>query len=168
MRTRVTVLLLSGLVLAASACGSSSTNTGSPAPSAAPTTAAVTKAAFVEQANAICKQMSEKSKEIAASYPGGKPSNDAEAVEMLNKGLDVTAEAVTKIKALPQPTEDSAALTTAYADIDAAIAAGRQMGTALSSGDTAQAQAFSTELDAAQKKANASANAYGLTECGKS
>ena len=98
---------------------------------------------------------------------GGQPSTNDEAASLILKSTALIDATVYRIKALPQPTEDAEALQQAYTDIDAAIALGRELASAYASGDEADIKALGPQVQAAQTKANASANAYGLSECGK-
>jgi hypothetical protein len=153
----------SGTSSGSSASGSGSTGDGSntTTTSGVSTATGATKAEFLQQANAICTQLN---KDAAAI--GGKPSTNAEAATLIEKNVDLIDTSVARIKALPQPTEGLAALRASYADIDAASALARQLAAAYRAGNQAEIQALAPQVDAAQRKANASATAYGLTECG--
>ena len=169
MRTRLAAALLAGFTLAGISCSSESTTTATPTTTVAATTttAAMTKAEFIAAGNAICKDMNTKSAAISATLPAGKPTTNADLAMLFTKNADLISLATEQLKALPQPAGDESTLTAMYADVDAMVALSRRATVAYSSDDAVAIGSISSEGDVLQTKANASANAYGLTECGK-
>lgn len=170
MRTRLIPALLAGLALAGAACSSDSTTTATSTTTAAVTTttaAATTKAEFITAGNAICKDMNTKSAAITAALPGGKPTTNEDYAKLFTENGDLIATTLEQLKALPQPSGDAETLEAVYADVEALIGWSRKGAAAYRSGDATTAQAARSEGSAVQNKANASSNAYGLTECGK-
>jgi len=145
-------ILSVGLVLGA--CGSSSSSSTS-------TTAALTKAAFLKQGNAICKkgnqQISKASKQEFGTHknPKGKPTPAAEKKFINDTLIPEIQKEIDGVNALGAPKGDEAKVK---AVVDAAQA------------DLDQAKKdptvfFSNKGDPF-KKSNKLANAYGLTVCG--
>jgi len=167
MRT-LTAALLAALLLASVACASSSASTGSSAVVTPTTTGVTTKADYLVAGNAICKRMTDEQSAIARSYPGGKPTTPFQLTDALNKSADLVTSTLTQLRALPQPTGDAATLSALYTDVAGLAGLLSQMAVAVANEDSAARSSLSTQGDTLQAKANAEANAYGLTECGKS
>lgn len=135
----------------------------------APTTTAAPgspKAVFLADGNAICKKMNAESLALTQQF-GTTKQTPAETQQMLDANADLIDHAATDLAALPQPPGDEAQLAAMYADVHQLAAIAHQMAAATGQSDKAAIEALSTQGDALQKKANAAATAYGLTECGK-
>lgn len=161
----VWVVIASALALAA--CGSSSSGTSpTTVPTATTTTLPITKAAYIEQGNAICKVMNDQTAQLKASYPNG-PSSNSEREQFLLATAKNVDDALIQLRALPRPAGDDATLTALYEQVGELPALARRMAVAAAEGDNATLQQLSSQGDGLSATANASSNAYGLTECGK-
>ena len=80
-------------------------------------------------------------------------------------GFTITADTLTRLRALPIPTGQAAALKAIYAKVDTVLADVDPLIAALRSGSPT-AETLMNRLDASQNAANAASNAYGLTVCG--
>ena len=181
MTRRILFVVFAGC-LALSACGGSkgqsaagviatTPSTAATTTSSQPTTTTVppttttaakplTRAAYVQQANAICQVMNDK---VAAL---GDPGEDvAKAIDMLGQMRAITSDTLVKLRALPIPTGQQAALKPIYAKVDAVLADVDPVIAAIRSGSPT-IQTLMNRLDADQNAANAASNAYGLTVCG--
>ena len=161
--TPVTRILLAAFAgsLALSACGGSGAEPAAGAIGTTTTTAkALTRAAYVQQANAICQVMNDKVTAL------GDPGEDlAKTIDLLGQMRVITADTLTRLRALPIPTGQAAALKAIYAKVDTALADVDPLIAALRSGSPT-AETLMNRLDASQNAANAASNAYGLTVCG--
>ena len=109
------------MVLAAallSSCGSSNNSTSTSTGATAPATGtAATKAGFVAQAETICRQLGKEEKPLEASQAsltgGGSASNTFASLAHQVVALSRAAE--TKLKAIPRPPADAAAIGTLLA-----------------------------------------------------
>jgi hypothetical protein len=143
-----------------SAASSQATTTTRPTTS---TSVVMTKASYVARANAICKTMNT---QIAAL--GSPPSDPMAQAELNDKAITITTETLRKLRALPVPPGDAAALVAVYAKVDVVLADASRLSNALRSNDHVAAQRGQTKLAADSDAANAASNAYGLTVCGSS
>lgn len=125
------------------------------------TTATVSKEEFVGRANEICTTKNEQIEQLKAT----KPSTPEEAAAQLRAGAAHTRSVVTELQALPQPAGDVTALQAMYADAEGLAQVGERMAEATEQGDRSSMVTIQSELEAAEQKANASATAFGLTEC---
>jgi hypothetical protein len=101
-----------------SGCGSSNSSTSTPAAATTPATGATaTKAQFVAQAESICGKLSKEEKPLEASQAsltgGGSASNTFASLAHQVVALSKAAE--TKLKAIPRPPADAAAIGTLLA-----------------------------------------------------
>ena len=157
------------LVFALSACAGPSSQKGAVADistttTMAPTTTttlAITRADYVNQANAICQTMNERIE--ALGEPGEDP---AELVEMFGQSGVIMSDVLAKLRALPMPVGEESALAAVYAKVDVLRADLDQLIAAIQAGDEHKAIAMATKLEKDQKAANDASNAYGLTVCG--
>jgi hypothetical protein len=78
----------------------------------------------------------------------------------------ISAQAVTKLRALPMPPGDRPRLTAVYAQVDRLIALLRSEAQAFRAGKSATAREILAKVNAAGRTANSLSNAYGLTTCG--
>ena len=146
-----------------STTGKRSSTTTAPTTTAAPGSP---KAVYLADGNAICKKMNAESLALTQQYDSS-AKTPAMTQQMLDANADLIDHAATDLAALPQPPGDEAQLAAMYADVHQLAAIAHQMAAATGQSDKAAIEALSTQGDALQKKANAAATAYGLTECGK-
>ena len=145
---------------AATTTSSQPTTTTTAAPTTTTTAKALTRTAYVQQANAICQVMNDKM--TALGDPG---EALAKTIDLLGQMRAITADTLTKLRALPIPTGLAAALKAIYAKVDTVLADVDPLIAALRSGSPT-AETLMNRLDASQNAANAASNAYGLTVCG--
>ena len=176
MTRRILFAIFAGS-LALSACGgskgqsaagviattpSTAVTTTSSQPTTTTTTAAkvLTQAAYMQQANAICQVMNDKVTAL------GDPGEDvAKTIDLLGQMRAITSDTLVKLRALPIPTGQQAALKAIYAKVDNVLADVDPMIAALRSASPTT-DTLMNRLDADQNAANAASNAYGLTVCG--
>ena len=145
---------------AATTTSSQPTTTTLPPTTATTAAKALTRAAYVQQANAICQVRNDK---VAAL---GDPGEDvAKTIDMLGQMRAITSDTLVKLRALPIPTGQQAALKAIYAKVDNVLADVDPMIAALRSASPTT-DTLMNRLDADQNAANAASNAYGLTVCG--
>jgi len=77
----------------------------------------------------------------------------------------ITSDTLVKLRALPIPTGQQAALNAIYAKVDTVLADVDPVIASLRSGSPTT-ETLMNRLDADQNAANAASNAYGLTVCG--
>lgn len=129
----------------------------------APTTSAplVTKAAYIAEANRICQTMNERIQ--ALPNPGNDPIKLA---DVSDRAQAITRSTVQRLRALAVPPGQGAKIAAIYAKVDVLANLAAQYSAALRARDEAVARSVGARLDAAQARANAASNAYGLTVCG--
>lgn len=140
------LLLVLVLVLALPACGKKS----------------IPKNQYLQRGNAICTQMNAQGSTLPD--PGQDPQK---LLAVVQQAIPITANAVSQLRALPQPSGDQATLRSFYSKMDAVVSGLRQEAAALEANDLQRAQNVANTLDTATKAANDAANAYGLTVCGQ-
>jgi hypothetical protein len=167
---RILIVAVAGSIGLA-ACGGSSdkkadgaiaTTTSSTAAPTTTTLAPITKAAYIEQANAICKVMNDKSD--ALPDPG---EDVAKVLSMFEQGRAITADALTQLRALRLPAGEEAAIDAVWDKADVMLADVDQAIAALKSGDLQQFVTITNRLETTGKAANDASTAYGLTVCGE-
>jgi hypothetical protein len=146
----IAALLIVGL--AAAGCGSSSSSSSSTS-----TTAAITKAAFLKQGNAICKKGNQEiNAEGKKVFSKTKKPTQAQMTQFATATLipHIQAE-ISGIKALGAPKGDEAQVNAMVASAQSALDQGKKNPTLLVSNNS---NLF--------KHTNQLTNAYGLTVCG--
>jgi len=145
------LLLLAGLAaLALAGCGGGDTAGGT-----------LTKAEFVAQANAICKDYDARIDAL------GEPGSIEDLVGLAAKAKPLAEEAVASLRALKAPEDLQARydeyLATGDVNIDLLV----QLGEAAKSGDDTAIEMIGTEGEDNAGKAHGIAAELGLTECAK-
>ncbi len=124
-------------------------------------TAPPTKAQYIQQANAICKEMNDALDAIAD--PGSDPGKYADAIDEVH---DVIYETATKLRDVPMPTGEEDALLAIYSKVDIITRDLANLGAAVRAADVEKINRIEATLGADQDAANDASNAYGLTVCG--
>lgn len=150
----------------ASSTSSSSSLVAAQAPSTGAAAGAPDKASFLEQGNAICKDMNQQSEGLSQQYEQG-PKTPASTQQLLDANGTLIEQSVAKLKALPQPAGDEAQLAGMYSEVEKLASYSHQMATAAGQGNRQLVNQLQAEGKQQQTAVNASFNAYGLTECGK-
>jgi len=155
--------------LGVAGCGGSS----SPSTQATSTPAAApTKAAFILQADAICK--AHKTQEAPLESQLGALSNESDATAestgppLMNKLATMAQSDLAQLQALPEPTGDQAVLTSAWNAQAKTIADLQNAAAALGNADL---QGFQSDIAAgntASAAASGIAQGYGFKVCGSS
>ena len=95
-------------------------------------------------------------------------STDAAASSTaIQQQLNITKQTLTGLKALGEPEDPDGSLADFYAAMEDQISVLKQQQSALTSGDSAAADALDTQLTQAQSDAETAATAFGLEECGQ-
>lgn len=158
LRHAARLVALTALAVAAIGCssGDGSTTGGT-------ITAPSPKAAFLNQANALCRTMQTKGSELADKTDApGSADGLADLMRQMNGVVDDTA---AKLRALPPPPGDEATVAAAIDALDAAGDATGALADASGRDDQlAVTQAVSAQTEAQEASDRAMA-AYGLTDC---
>jgi hypothetical protein len=159
---RITLVSLA-IVLAASCGSSSSPKADGPTTTAPGSSTSVPKArvAYLAAGNALCRTMNARVAELA--NPGASAKNEAAVTDQAAK---IIADTLDKLRRLPMPRGDEAALRAIYAKIDVIIADAPKLSAALRANDQAAGQRIQVKLQQDSKAANDLSKAYGLTICG--
>lgn len=164
MRSRMIATSLVGLALVLAGCGGDDDEETTTSASKQATTpvAAVTKADYIAQADAICKAESdagEAATNAAVEALGTASPTDEQlatiASDVVLPGLE---KQLTALKALPNPEEGAEDVDAIYADLESAIGSAKEDPSILTAGEGSE-NPFAG--------ANEKAKAFGMQECGK-
>lgn len=147
-------LLLSASVLATVAlagCGGGGDKSGG----------TLTKAEFVAQANALCKDYDARIDAL------GEPAGIEDLVALAEQAKPIAEEAVAKLRALTPPEDLQAGYDEYLATGDVNVALLAELGEAAKSGDVAAIERIGTEGEANADKAHGIAAELGLADCAK-
>ena len=122
---------------------------------------ALSKAEFVAQANAICKDYDARINAL------GDPQSIEDLVGLVEKAKPIAEDGVAKLRALEAPEDLQAGYDDYLATGDVNIELLGQLGEAAKSGDAAAIEKIGTEGEANADKAHGIAAELGLTECAK-
>jgi hypothetical protein len=120
----------------------------------------LTKAEYIVQADAICKQADG---EIAAL---GDPKTLAELAELADRAVAIGRAELSKLRALKPPRADEATLDQAYDLIGRQLDLAGQIAAAARAGDQAKIQALVEQGNPIGREARKIATDYGLKQCG--
>jgi len=149
---RTFLLVLPGLAaLALAGCGGGGDSAGG----------TLTKAEFVAQANAICKDYDARIDAL------GDPGSIEDLVGLAEKAKPIAEDGVAKLRALKAPEDLQASYDEYLATGDVNIELLVQLGEAAKSGDVAAIEKIGTEGEDNADKAHGIAAELGLTECAK-
>ena len=149
---RTLLLSLAGLAaLALAGCGGGGDTAGG----------TLTKAEFVAQANAICKDYDARIDAL------GDPGSIEDLVGLAEKAKPIAEDGVARLRALKAPENLQASYDEYLATGDANIELLVQLGEAAKSGDVAAIEKIGTEGEENADKAHGIAAELGLTDCAK-
>ena len=149
---RTLLLSLAGLAaLALAGCGGGGDTAGG----------TLTKAEFVAQANAICKDYDARIDAL------GEPGSIEDLVGLAEKAKPIAEDGVAKLRALKAPEDLQASYDEYLATGDVNIELVVQLGEAAKSGDVAAIEKIGTEGEENADKAHGIAAELGLTDCAK-
>lgn len=163
MRSRMLATTVVGLALVLAGCGGDDEGTSS-APEAQSTTAvaAVTKADYITQADAICKTANDASEQASTAAVQALGTEEPTAEQLSTIASDVVLPGLEKqlaaLRALPKPSEGAEEVDAIYADLDTAIASAKEDPSILTNGEESAENPFAG--------ANEKAVAFGMKECG--
>ena len=149
---------------AASSSTSTTSGTAAPATTAAPGGGTATKAAFLVQANAICRSTNAETNAIGDSL-GANPSG-ADQAAALDKGADLVAAGILQMQHLEQPSGDRSDLVRFYQRTQQLVVLTRELADAFRADDMKKATDVETRANALDDDLTKAADAYGLTACG--
>jgi hypothetical protein len=134
-----------------------------PAPTSADQAPAGARAAYLQQGNAVCKDIAQQ----YAVLSEHRLANQTTDKQFLHDADDLITGEVARLRALPPPAGDEATVADLLAKAQQQVADDQQATTAFADGSMGRYQdaAGKERTDAAT--ANRAFNAYGLTECGK-
>jgi hypothetical protein len=145
-------------VLAVAACGDGDGgSSGTPTP-----TAEVTKAEFIEQADALCRDFREATEEVTRTEPSS-PEEVADQVDRLATESERTLE---KFRALTPPAGDEDVLRRYTESIEESNALIRKLGDAAQANDASAVEAHSRDLQELAQRQRTLAQDYGFKVCG--
>lgn len=145
-------LLVLAAALALAGCGGSGGKSGG----------TLTKAEFVAQANAICKDYEARIDAL------GEPGSVDDLVDLAAKAKPIAESGVAQLRALKPPEELQTRYDEYLATGDVNVALLAQLGIAAKAGDFAAIEKVGTEGEDNSDKAHGIAAELGLTECAKS
>jgi hypothetical protein len=159
----VQISLISLAIVLVASCGGGSSKADAPATTAAPTTSTSipkARAAYITRANALCQTMNAR---VAKLTKGASSKSEA---ALSDQAAKILSETLQKLRKLPQPPGDEAALRAIYTKIDVIIADAPKLSAALRADDQATGQRVQVKLQQESDEANALSKAYGLSVCG--
>jgi hypothetical protein len=160
MRGRIAAIIVSGAMAALiGGCGDddSPIETISTEPEVTESTSGVSQEDFIASADAACAEANA----ALANVP-----DDSSSVAV-GQRLGITQEVLSAVEDLGDPEDPDGDLKDFLAALDDQVSILEDQQTAATSGDTATVDSLSTELDAAEVKAEAAGSAYGFEECGQ-
>jgi hypothetical protein len=159
------VLIATAVTISVSSCGGGGGDgdKGSADGSRDGDRAALSKAEYLQRANAVCADANKK--QVAL---GEFPSSAAETVSWLDRSLSILASAEADLKALTPPSADAATITGYFKLLDDAVAKAKRAREAAARNDEGAFSAAWGDAESASAKANQAANEYGLNVCGTS
>jgi len=163
---RTLLVVLGSAALAAAGCGDDSSSTPSSGESGRAAAATPAKAAYIDRADAICRDVAKATQRyedrIDALPPGSKPGA---ASGILDAGLAETRTALARLRALPAPREDRATLDAYYDSFGRSLGAYAKLVDAARDNDRAQATKFASQTDALAAEQQRLAKRYGFRAC---
>ena len=159
-KTATLAALISGAAatIGAAGCGGDDATTSS-ITSSTTSTAAVSTEEFITAADARC---AEANAAIANLTADGSGSSTA-----IQQQADITKQTLTGLKSLGSPDDPDGSLADYYDAVEEQVSILGQQEDALVSGDSAGAEALTTQLDQAETDAQTAAESFGFEECGQ-
>ena len=157
-KTATLAAVAAGAIWAAGCGGDDATTSSVTSPSTTSTTAVSTDE-FITAADARC---AEANAAIANLTADGSGSSTA-----IQQQLDITKQTLTGLKSLGSPDDPDGSLADYYAAVKELVTLLGQQQSALASGDSAGAEALTTQIDQAETDAQTAAESFGFEECGQ-
>jgi CHASE3 domain sensor protein len=154
-------------------CGGSSSNSSSTDTASVRSGEALSKAEFVEQADAICtnrkserEALQSEAEELAQEINAGSDAAREELADLLAKAADNAEEEFSELRGLTPPPADAATIDEMLSSAGRQVALTRAGVAALRKGDFEAFTEVTRSGRAAKAKAAATARSYGLEVCG--
>jgi hypothetical protein len=162
----IAVLVATVVILAAGCGGDDADQTSQPAQSDAPVPA-MTKAEFIEQADAICGDMDARVKPIEAKYEQAADAGEYDtAADLLREAVSEAAETQTEVEALEPPAADADTVDQYLEATRDGIGLVRRIADRLEDEDYAALDSLVAEAEQLDARAEGLAQGYGFRECG--
>jgi hypothetical protein len=157
-KTATLAALAAGTIWVAG-CGGDDSTTSTVTSSSTTSTTAVSTEEFITAADARCAEANAAIANLTSDGSGSSTSIQQQA--------DITKQTLTGLKSLGSPDDPDGSLADYYSAVQEQISLLGQQETALASGDSAGAEALTTQLDQAETDAQTAAEAFGFEECGQ-
>ena len=155
----VTLAALAAGTIWAAGCGGDDATTSSVTSSTTTSTTAVSTEEFITAADARCAEANAAIANLTSDGSGSSTS--------LQQQADITKQTLTGLKSLGSPDDPDGSLADYYDAVKEQVSLLGQQEAALASGDSAGAEALTTQLDQAETDAQAAAESFGFEECGQ-
>lgn len=156
----VTLAALAAGAIWAAGCGGDDATTSTVTSSSTTPTTAVSTDEFITAADARCAEANAAIANLTAEGSG--------STTAIQQQLDITKQTLTGLKSLGSPEDPDGSLADYYDAVKEQVSLLGQQQDALASGDSAGAEALTTQLDQAETDAQAAAESFGFEECGQS
>ena len=139
---------------------------------AGPADEGVTRAEYIEEADAFCKKANEEAKGLnerlkEASRGASSADEQLDAIApILAEGYEVQRRSRDEFKEIPYPAADREVVQRLFAAFDAQTALVKQLLDAAEAGDARRFRAAAGQQDRLKQRARALAQSYGFKECG--
>jgi hypothetical protein len=120
----------------------------------------LSKAEWIEQADAICARASEDVEALT------EPTKLDEIPEFTDTASEISRDALSDLRALQPPEEDQTTVDEMLDLVEQQIEIGEQIGEAAEDGDQDEVQRLADETDPIENEADEKARQYGLNDCG--
>jgi hypothetical protein len=129
---------------------------------------ALTKAEFIEEADAICKAGHEEAEPLEDTFQQAQQAGDAEkAADIVRQVADIADEEASKLRALEPPPADAEIVDEYISAGVSGVQTARDLADALDAGDTAQAEVLGDQFNERTSAAQGIARGYGFKVCGQ-
>ena len=122
----------------------------------------LSKEEFIEQADAVCATVNERTEEL------GEPTTQESFPEFARKAKEITDEALEDMRALEPPEEDEERIDEMLDAIEKAASFLPEIADAVAENDPERMRDIGLEVQSAAQKASTIAEEYGFEECGRS
>ena len=155
----VTLAALAAGTIWAAGCGGDDATTSSVTSSTTTSTTAVSTEEFITAADARCAEANAAIANLTSDGSGSSTS--------LQQQADITKQTLTGLKSLGSPDDPDGSLADYYDAVKEQVSLLGQQEAAMASGDSAGAEALTTQLDQAETDAQTAAESFGFEECGQ-
>jgi hypothetical protein len=129
---------------------------------------ALTKAEFIQRADAICQAGHEEGEPLVAEFQEAQQAGDAaKAADLLRQAADVADEEAGELRDLEPPPADADILDDYISAGETTIQTGRDLADAIDAGDTQAVQVLSDRFNEQTSTTQGIAQGYGFKVCGQ-